>query len=422
MHSNTRSFGVETEFGFIPSFTCRSTGATHRRFVDAVAAAGKVTLDYPALNVFLRSGLFLNGATPFNEIRRNSPPPVIVPAREISREAAIDAYIELFGQAVTRRVRPDSVVALSGGRDSRHILLELHAQRNLPQQAVTVAIPGRAAEVEVAKALAHRAGIQHKVVEPPPDNAAEDEAWKNIHTDFMAMEHRWFSCAARSVRDLAWWDGIGGDVLSAGLFLEPWNLAHFQNGDLDRFADKLCYEPLEVIWGQRELFPRAAAVDALRTELARHKDAANPVGSFYFWNRTRITIGASAFGLLGAYNQPTLAPYLDRDLWSLLASLPVDLLMDKQLHTQAILKAYPQFADVPFYEGPGTRYPDILRRHGWSLLAFLRSRPRFWKAGILARVVRALASNTHLGGIDSLLSDIVYAAQLQALRGNGKIA
>jgi asparagine synthase (glutamine-hydrolysing) len=407
--------GVEEEFGFVPRFVSLRTGTTHRRCVDAVADAGRVTLDYPALNVFLRSGFFLDGATPFNEVRRTCPAPVVIPPREVSREAAIHAYIELFRQAVRRRARPDSVLGLSGGRDSRHILLELLAQRSLPRLAVTVAVPGFAEDVKIAKALTERVGLRHEVVEPVPERAVDDEAWKNIHTNFATIEHRWFACAARRVDDLAWWDGIAGDVLSAGLFLEPWNLSLFDRGRFDELADRLCYEPYHALWS-KEYFPREAAVAALSAELARHKGAANPIGSFYFWNRTRSTIGASAFGMLGAHGQPTLAPYMDRDVWAFLASLPGELLIDKTFHTQTILEAYPEFRDIPFFEGGRAPYPDVLRRNGRALVAYVRSTPTLWRLGVLTRVARAMLVDARLKDIESLLSELVYAIQLRSLQ------
>jgi hypothetical protein len=416
MSSLKTAGGVEDEFGFLPRFACTTTGNVHRRLVDAVAEAGTVTIDYPALNVFLRTGLYLNGSTPFNEVRRLSPEPVLVAEQPIARDQAMSTYVELFRRAVARRVRPDAVIALSGGRDSRHILLELHAQKAPPRLAVTVAIPGRPAEVDIARELAKRAGVEHQVVAPEARNAIADEEWKNLHTDFLAIEHRWFACAARALSaPPAWWDGIAGDVLSAGLFLDRWSLDLFRAGRLRELAEKLCYEPPSGLWPQAQL-PRVQAVAAIVAELAKYRDAANPVGSFYFWNRTRVTIGASAFGMLGAGGREVLAPYLDRDLWKFLSSLPVDLLIDKQFHTDTIRAAYPSFRDVPFYEGGGPPPYAMQGQMGRRLLGFIARRPGFWKPAPLAILMRAILLKERRGEIEDLLCAGVYAAQVQSIR------
>ena len=77
--------GVEDEFGFIPAFRNVATGVCYPRLCEAVEKAGAVTVDFAALNVFFRLGMFLNAKTPFREIRRCNPEPVFpVPAREVT--------------------------------------------------------------------------------------------------------------------------------------------------------------------------------------------------------------------------------------------------------------------------------------------------------------------------------------------------
>src|SRR3546814_11280996 len=59
--------------------------------------------------------------------------------RSISREAAIDEYIGIF-RAAMERIRPDDqnyIHPLSGGRDSRHIFLELVRMGRPPRLALT---------------------------------------------------------------------------------------------------------------------------------------------------------------------------------------------------------------------------------------------------------------------------------------------
>ncbi|HZO32460.1 MAG TPA: asparagine synthetase B family protein, partial [Chloroflexota bacterium] len=103
-------------------------------------------LDEAALAVFLRTGYFVGEDTAFRAIRALPPNArlewsggrlhvsgglPLPPRQTMTRDEAIDAYIPLFREAVRRRLpaegpgEPELVMPLSGGRDSRHILLEL---------------------------------------------------------------------------------------------------------------------------------------------------------------------------------------------------------------------------------------------------------------------------------------------------------
>ena len=112
--------GVEEEFGFIPRFTSGQMNTTWACLTVVLQTLKSFSLDFPALNVFFRVGMFLNGRTAFREIRRVNPEPIFVPATTLSRDAVIDAYIDLFRQSIRRRTPPHSALALSGGCDSRH--------------------------------------------------------------------------------------------------------------------------------------------------------------------------------------------------------------------------------------------------------------------------------------------------------------
>src|SRR5437867_3914137 len=83
-------------------------------------------LDEDALAVFMRLGYFLGSDTPLRAIRAVMPPIERVHCSELQRGALIDEYIERFRAAIQRTLPCEHpAVLLSGGRDSRHILLEL---------------------------------------------------------------------------------------------------------------------------------------------------------------------------------------------------------------------------------------------------------------------------------------------------------
>jgi len=313
-------------------------------------------LDEVALSVFLRSGSFLGNDTPFRYVRVLPPSgtltweagdlevrgsgPFIARRLSISRREAVDGYIEYFRHAIARRYAESFVLALSGGRDSRHITLELARQGRLPEFFVTSSwVPEQA---PIADLIAARLGRPHLVV-PGVDKLHKSERDKNARTNLAALDHAWFLPVARALSGNVNYDGIGGDVLSAGLFLEPWNFDLFQRDQLEALARRLL-QPGNSSSIKIEL-PYEAAVARVVEELRLHREAPNPVGSFIFWNRTRRSIGASAFSLIPG---PVYAPYLDADLWDFLSGLPAEMLLSHRFHDETIARAYPEFSDIPY--------------------------------------------------------------------------
>jgi Asparagine synthase (glutamine-hydrolyzing) len=406
-------WGVEREFGFVPTFLYRGRVVEAGTLATALRDGGPLTLDHHALNLFLRTDLFFDGGTPFREVRRVSPPPVPVAEAEMSREQAIDGYIDLFRQAVARRITPGAVVALSGGRDSRHILLELCRQGMPPAYAITIALR-TSTDLDAARQLAEAVGVNLRVASP---NRSIAGARLTVRaTDFMSLQHAWFFDVARARDARAWWDGIAGDVLSAGLFVEDWNVALFEAGRLDELADRLVRPGRVAYFHDQSLFPRQDAVDTVRRELALHVGAANPVGSFYFWNRTRVNIAASAFGLLRLGGQVTLAPYLDRDLWRFLSSVPLRHVRDHQLHDDVIRRAYPAAAHLQYARkrAPGHWYH---RRQGLRLLGHLATqRPTRATLGAALRTVRSLVQPARAADVDWIVPTWVYGDEVERAR------
>jgi hypothetical protein len=106
-------------------------------------------------------------------------------------------------------------------------------------------------------------------------------------------------------------------------------------------------------------------------ELERHARAANPVASFFFWNRTRRSIAQAPFGVLGDW--PVRCPYLDREVFDFLLGLPPELFLAHRFHTDAIEAAFPEFSMLPYET---KRLPPVtarahFRHHARSGLARL---------------------------------------------------
>jgi asparagine synthase (glutamine-hydrolysing) len=378
-------------YGFYPLyyFVGPSEACVSPSIPALITRGAPLAIDDEALAVFLRLGFFIGEDTPLRGVRALPPHATFEwdvdtglslagrlhqPAPErMARPAVIDGYIERFRQAIARRPPAPGrwAVPLSGGRDSRHIVLELARIGCRPTLCVMAQpFPPQVAEdVEVAVAVVSALDLPHVVLEQPRSRLAA-ELRKNVTTGFCSDEHAWLLVVGdflATSRTATAYDGIGGDVLSAGLFLDEDRHAALAGGRLDDAAELLFGIFRKSESGLRAILPadqyirssRPVAVERLRRELIRHVDAANPVGSFFFWNRTRREIALSPYGILHPIH--VYSPYLDHDVFDLLAAIPAEMLLDHQLHTETILSAYPHYRHIPFERKQPRRLRD--RRH-----------------------------------------------------------
>ena len=89
----------------------------------------------------------------------------------------------------------------------------------------------------------------------------------------------------------------------------------------------------------------------------------------------RRGISAYSFGILR--DIPTVCcPYLDDDVYDLLASLPASMLLDGQFHTDAIHRAYRKYKNIPFENKSAPQQESRIhyRRYARELTRFLIGR------------------------------------------------
>lgn len=354
-------------------------------------------LDDDALAVFFHLGYFLDDETPFRAVRvlppnsvlrwrgdvvevSTSPRPRPEKAR-IGREAALSEYQKLFAQAIRRRLgNGPSAILLSGGKDSRHILLEILAQGGRLDQAVTI---DRVATEDgpVAAAVAEALGIPHRLL-PASFPSLEHEQRRIVETDFCADEHSWILPLRDGLvrSDFTLYDGIAGDVMTDGEFVEPHVVALFRKGRFREIARLLIEDERLSAFVSRFLVPEVAwrfreerAVGRLAEELARHADAPNPAGSFFFWNRTRREIALSPFAIFGDFRVHT--PFLDIDLIDFASTLPAEMFRDETFHEEMIARAYPQWAHLPYARHRRRSLRFAALPAAWRLRRWLATRP-----------------------------------------------
>ncbi|WP_405234354.1 asparagine synthetase B family protein [Lentisalinibacter salinarum] len=392
--------------------------------------AGAGQFDTAAIALFLRTGLYLSDRTPFSAIRvmpggsrlRFGPNGfcLVAPDRPLcgdespaSLPETQAAYGDLFEAGISR-FREMSLnkiaVPLSGGRDSRHILLELCRAGLGDITCVTVRSRSSDADVDVAGQLARRLTVPHITVGPVP-NWVEAERRKNLLTNFNSKEHTWILPLADHFSASSYdgiFDGIGGDVLSQSKNLTAERLTRYRRGELGELAEEILgkegYLPKMLAAGAYRQFRREDAKALLVEELERYVDTPNPVGQFFFWNRTRRSIASSTFGILAQRN-PVFAPFLDIDLYRFLSSLPGELLVERRLHDEVIKARYPEYSDIDYADGRSTGQRDASKsRHG-QMLQLARyfgkhstGQKSFRRSFVYARLLKGMWSSSFCGG------------------------
>ena len=422
--------------GFLPLFYYMDSSQVvlSTRVADIFAASGHPPRLCPAaLGLLLRLGFLVGDYTPFEGVKVLGPdgtlewtPGALPVVRSSCLEPQAPAdpgdaglrarYAELFREsmaAIAAILSDAFAVPLSGGRDSRHIALELHRMGRPPLFALTARhlAPRNNEDARIAAMLCEAMGWKHVLVDQPLSGAFARECEHAGATDYLSFEHAWtLPLRDALVRSDATevFDGVGGDVLSAGLFQDEAQLALYRDGRMAELAYSLLAK-WSILGGEDGLAASlgedlAAARDPgpalalLESELARHAGQPNPLKSFYFWNRSRRGTGLLPFKVLGS--RVAYAPYLHPPLLRFLLALDPAATRDRTLHTDTIRLAGAQIGTLPYEDKSA---PAATRRGGSrgfhaSLLASgLRSRGTLRAGFVVPRAARSwvLGSDPH---------------------------
>ena len=409
--------------------------------------SGTAELDDDAIAVFLRLGYYLGEDTPFRRIRALPPGSDLhwyagklqidhsracsVPqTKDIDRATARREFGRLFQEAVVE-LRQDAVtcVPLSGGQDSRHILLALMEAGYPPEFTITMQSPPPriSTDVQVALDLAGQLGLKHQVF-PQPPNLFQREIRKNRLTGFCADEHAWLLpvadfCRLNAVTQA--WDGLAGDYLSSGRLLDDQWLKWFRQGDLDVLAEVFLgdegYLPACLTRDTRERWSRSVAKNRLIRELERHCRMPNPVMSFFFWNRVRRELALAPFGML-AQECSVITPFLHNRVFDFLVSLSPDLMMDQQFHIETIHETYPWMPSVPFLSisqfDNGLERASVIRRFCaelgiWSLPTGRRASRFVSRRFLIPRLLKGCVSRSFGTMLPIAFSRLIVLMQLE---------
>ncbi|MBN1688147.1 MAG: hypothetical protein JW893_03530 [Candidatus Omnitrophica bacterium] len=435
-------------YGFYPLYVYHDQNeiCISPSIVKLLAEGAKRDLNWPALGVFMRAGFFIKDDTPFRYIRALPPNAKFLwgngklkisgsytlrDENKLTLSQALDDYIDLFRQAIKRRLprNRECFLPLSGGRDSRHILFELLKNGIRPQSCITVEhyTQGSNEDARIAQLLASTFSLKHILLRQtvPFFNS---EYRKNFLTNMCTDEHTHFLIMADILANSnhAIYDGIGGDILTSSRTLSNTILQLFRSRNFRELSNLIfrCDENLLKWLLRRNIYSkmnRESAIEYLTTELEQHTDVPNPPGSFYFWNRTRREISLSSYALCG-FNSLIHMPYIDYDLFNFLAGIPTSLLLNQDFHTRAISRAFPEFDNIPYQD---KTVKDVDReslqdRFFYDVLAYLMRYP-FYKTemlqleSLIPRCLHALISPSKRRDSIWFTKPLLYLLQLEEL-------
>ncbi len=369
---------INDQFGFFPTYYYQDedTFAISNAPLALLKIAKIKELDEAALAVFFRMEMFIGDMSPFKGIKALPPGVTLtydsnglsmvqdhvakegILRTDISLEDSITKFAELFQKAI-EKYRDAGFkkigVPLSGGRDSRHILLALDRAGIPVHSALTTKSQAPKPEEDsiIAAKVTEAMGVNHVIFDQPAVSL-EQELEKNEVGNFICLHHSWILPLAHHLEENEFdviFDGICGGTLSAGEFLEKKWHELYKQGKYEEIADDVLDDEgsLGKMIGveNQQKYSRELAVKTFAAELEKHKDANNPLAQFSLWNLSRRSGGASSWMLLHR-NCNVIAPFLDPEVYEFLTSLPVEYFYDHTFHTKAISQFYPEYAHVPY--------------------------------------------------------------------------
>ena len=314
-------------------------------------------------------------------------------------DAIVDRTMEAMRTAVGRTGdggagadRP--IVLLSGGRDSRLILLALLRLGVRPRELLTLDQQGPESDAAVAERLGRALSERVQRVDPLAFDGGRERS-RHARQSFQSLEHEWFLAIAERVRVGSGpvTDGIGAGVLSTGSLLHPEAVGLWRSGDIEGLFDWTAAHGAHVservlaaaVAEGLPIAPRAAVLEEFARVMASLRDTPNPLGMYSLLHWTRRGIGASAYGLLPADRVWT--PLYDRALCRAVAAIPLEQAMAGDWREMVLSRL--DRTGVPFSVREGGALPRWMR----APLRTVRSRLA-WRSFVdgLPAPLRVLAS------------------------------
>lgn len=364
--------------GYLPIYYCiDKNGITVSTSLIFLAKKQNSLPDLPAIILFLAIGDYIEEITPFANIHALPLDSILTwsPIEGlsvhlnrnythtlISYQEAMHQYNQLVCKSVQTYCAKDTSQGLSGGTDSRHILLAIHRLgEQIPSLYTSFHyIDGlSSADVEIAQMLAKSLGARIKTIYPI-SNRVYAEFIKNKIVEFQSLEHSWGINLANALKDSEFlYDGMNGGVLFGRSNLVKYlRKKHGQSlPDWDRMQKDI----IETFFTRRIDFLRQiisfgflseenvnTAKTIFENSLQTYKNYPNPFQAFQYYNH--VSRNTSLFTYRMMKNNAILCPLDTPEMVQFALSLPWEISSAPDFQKNTIRKYYPDFAHIPFVE------------------------------------------------------------------------
>lgn len=256
-------------------------------------------------------------------------------ATRVANAVQIEEIVTEAVRASLGSQRP--MVLLSGGRDSRLILLVMRKLAIRPSAVLTLAQRGAQSDAAVAARFAAAVGEPIERVAPLSFDGSR-ELDRHAMQSFQSLEHEWFMAISQMVRARGHnlygglngggvTDGIGAGVLSTGSLLHPEAMLLWKDRRIEDLFDWTAAHGSGVSAGflaaaRAEgvlLAEREAVLNEFASVMRSLESTPNPLGMYSLLHWTRRGIGASAYGQLP--HELVRTPLFDEHLCRALAAM-----------------------------------------------------------------------------------------------------
>lgn len=341
--------------------------------LQIISVVGNVELDHDALRMMIRKRYFLQDKTAYKNISTLAPNTTIkwskdkfeinssfleVKPQDLTHEQIVDGYIDLFKQSISRHLPQqdeDFIMPLSGGRDSRWMLMELLQRGFKPKVCVTC---GEQRDIKLATQLCQRLDL-NQICITPPHSWVKDAIRKDANISFSTPQHTWLVRLADYVKNAGClsYDGNGIGMFSRNAYIDD-NMEMFKlfrTLDFEGFENVMFSEDDPINHCIKQMpeefnFLEKDTEDLKHihySELEKQKNYPNDLSAYSFYANTRTAISTCPFGMMRPAK--IYFPFLDYELFSFIASLEAEKVAEIEPQAAAVRKAHPEIADIPFY-------------------------------------------------------------------------
>ncbi|WP_299583442.1 ATP-binding protein [uncultured Microbulbifer sp.] len=398
----------------LDNIKCISEKLEHtKRKNEAIAAElltkakeGNAKINWNAITMLLLFGDLLDNTTPFTNVKSSSEKNIL-PNNKKHKIAepynntyeVYEYYNELINKSVnTIPKETPCVMGLSGGRDSRHILLSFKSQqRNLPRLVTSRHFLGNhsEADIKIAQNLASKINVNIQVVQQPNDRFHQE--WdKNLHTGLQTTAHSWglaLSDALSGPEVL--FDGMNGGVLFGRSGLLRSAVVKFGEKRLsfnnlrNHVTHHLIERPykLQQSWLPTNIISSNTIKDIqdqVDSCFQQYEDYNNPLQAFQYHEHVRRNTRLFTYGLMK--NEFVICPFDTIEMVNFALNLPWELSSDPHFQSNAISYLFPEFGSVMYSEQTNNLPPSWApnqesETNSWNRILTI-IKPHIEKAGL----------------------------------------